>query len=86
MPKPKPKIDRTLDPEPLVHFVRTTTGTDVVDLLGISRNAWWRYKGGQKIHYLLADRYAIALGVHPMDIWGDDWLTVIQDAPSRRRK
>ena len=30
--------------------------------------------GKYTIHYLQADRYAIRLGLHPFNIWGEEWM------------
>jgi hypothetical protein len=77
-----PKI-RTLNPAPLLEFVKHSNEVQIAERLNISRNGLWGYRKGRRIHYLLADRYAIRLGVHPMIIWGDEWLTVIGDGDKK---
>lgn len=68
-----------VSPEPLFRFLAGREMVEVVSQIKMSRNTFWQYKQGKQIPYLTADRIAIALGVHPTHIWGDEWLTVISD-------
>lgn len=56
------------------------TPRQVADALGIApRTAYrWRSEG---IPVDDADRLAIALGMHPIEIWGDDWLLPVSVQP-----
>lgn len=38
-------------------------------LLDVSRRTLLRWKAGQKLNHYNADRAAIRLGLHPLDIW-----------------
>lgn len=44
--------------------------------LGVTRRTWDRLArpGATIAGRIRADRYAAALGLHPMSIWGDLWL------------
>jgi len=38
-----------------------------------------RWMTGARMTAATADRVALSLGVHPIELWGDDWLT--EEAP-----
>lgn len=43
--------------------------------LGCNSNTVRCYLSGQyAIHYVQADKYAIRLGLHPFNIWGEEWI------------
>ena len=44
--------------------------------VGVSKEAIRRWAEKDEIHYLKADRAACRLGLHPMTVWGDDWLRI----------
>jgi len=88
--KPGPSPQATISPERLLDWAdRTYARTDpsrdgtvgahgaLQRLLGVDRRTShkWRAQGGMPLH--AADRLAVAAGVHPVDIWGDEWFTAI---------
>lgn len=50
---------------------------DVAQLLNISRDALRRYRKAGTIPAELADPLAIAVGLHPLIVWGTDWTNAL---------
>ena len=40
---------------------------------GWQARAWQKYRAAGQIPVMAADRLACALGMHPAEIWGEDW-------------
>lgn len=51
--------------------VRTLCDGELAAYIGVSRETVCRWKAGRRITTLVADRTAIALGLHPLNIWPD---------------
>lgn len=63
--------------EPFFVAAGATTATNLVQLaklVGTTRNTLMRWRRLDAIPIYSADRACAALNVHPMCIWGDDWL------------
>lgn len=79
--------------EPLIRVAEMMGGEhsklsqqDLADMIGISSRAItrWRKEGG--IPWISADEAAVAIGLHPLLVWGDDWLNVRDDFDKLERK
>lgn len=46
---------------------------NIAEKLGIGMTTVRNYQFGSPLYPLHADRYAVALGLHPCSIWGDEW-------------
>ena len=75
----------SLPVEPLYELARRKADTadftqvEFANMIGVSERALhrWRERGG--IPWTTADEAAIAIGLHPMLVWGDAWLNVKGD-------
>lgn len=47
---------------------------DIANLVGMQVGHLWRNIHAGQIRWDKADRIAIRLGLHPVLIWGDEWL------------
>ncbi len=48
---------------------------EFAEMVGVSSRAIARWRtAGNRLDWKVADRCAVALGLHPLNIWGDDWL------------
>lgn len=78
--------ERYLDPAPLLalieHTCRRSDGhqyhtrpsdDDLASYIGVARCTIQRWRNGQRIDVWTADRIAIALGVHLLNIWPDHY-------------
>lgn len=65
-----------LSAQPLMDRFRYDLNPDkIAEILGCNSNTVRCYLTGKyTIHYLKADRYAIRLGLHPFNIWGEEWM------------
>lgn len=61
--------------EPLLELARGRGYTDgqLAELVGASIRTVQRWKNNSKIRVDLADRAALALGLHPVLLWGSLW-------------
>jgi hypothetical protein len=41
--------------------------------VGVTRETGKRWLEGQMITVWAADRYAVGMGLHPCEVWGDAW-------------
>jgi hypothetical protein len=48
-------------------------------MVGSSPRTLKRWRSEGKIPWLSADQMAIALGLHPILVWGDEWLALDED-------
>jgi hypothetical protein len=55
------------------HNLEQGTNLVLCERLGISRRTYERWKRAG-VPAFRADAIAVALGFHPMDVWGDAWL------------
>lgn len=78
--------NRYLDPAPLLErlervcrrsdgqqFHTRPSDIDLAAYLGVSRCTIQRWRTGQQVDIWNADRHAIAIGLHPLNIWPDTW-------------
>jgi hypothetical protein len=67
---------------PLLPLFGDLDGPTAADLLGVSIAAVVRWRNGSRrtIHERDADRYAVALHRHPVEVWGDAWLALAGEA------
>lgn len=42
-------------------------------MLGVTTRTVERFKASDRVPALAADRAAVALGVHPAEVWGSEW-------------
>lgn len=54
---------------------RLDGGTRCALAVGTSHQQWRRWLTTGRIQRAVADRAACRLGMHPAEIWGDDWWT-----------
>lgn len=72
---------------PLMRAANLDTDSDLARCLGY-RNVsdmgrtldWYRLKR-EGLTWTRADQLSCALGMHPMEVWGQDWLDAQQDNP-----
>lgn len=64
---------RTLDAAPLLELKADTTDDRLAVLLGANRQSVTRWRAGERIALDTADRCAVRLGLHPSEVWGNDW-------------
>lgn len=66
-----------LSAQPLMdRFKNDPNPERIAQTLGCNSNTVRCYLSGKyTIHYLQADRYAIRLGLHPFNIWGEEWIS-----------
>lgn len=66
--------------EPLLGLLAETTDADTAERLGVSVSTVRGWRQGRRVTLglVLADRYAVRLGLHPANVW-DDWLTIDAD-------
>lgn len=76
-----------LDPRPLVDIARRTcrrtdgtqtddkpTDRDLAIYFGVSLSTITKWRNGHRnIDIFTADRHANSLGLHPLNVWPDDW-------------
>ena len=65
-----------LDPTPIFdHLERrgTTSNRRAAVVLGVSSRQVERWRAGQQMRLVTADRLAVSLGVHPGNIWPEWW-------------
>lgn len=48
-------------------------GVDVAGVLGTSKRQVARWRAGARIQWINADRLAVRLGMHPLEIWPEWW-------------
>jgi hypothetical protein len=72
------QLKEFLSSEPLVRKVAHLRFDDAVGILKVSDKTYRKLRQSTPIHYLKADLYAIRLGLHPYEIWGEEWLEVAQ--------
>lgn len=73
---------------PLMRTAGLDTDSDLARCLGY-RNVremgrvfdWYRIKR-EGLTWYRADEFACALGLHPMEVWGDDWLEAQRVTPT----
>lgn len=79
--------------EPLLRTAGLDADSDLARCLGY-RNVremgrvfdWYRIKR-EGLTWYRADEFACALGLHPMEVWGDDWLEAQRESrPSSTAK
>jgi hypothetical protein len=61
----------------LLHLDNADSVTEVSRLAGIDRSGFHRTLRDGRIGYIAADQIAIRLGLHPILIWGDEWLDAV---------
>lgn len=80
----------TVSSEPLFRYAQlhysTLTGSqrdsgsltmvEFADIVGISRRTLTIAARAGSITLWAADRLAVAMGAHPIEVWGDEWVTV----------
>jgi len=75
----EPSLPIFLSPEPLMTLLTDKSASEAAETLGCNRTTILRYREKKyRIHFVKADQYAIALGMHPQLIWGDEWSKVDQ--------
>lgn len=77
--KKKPLSSFSLPPAPLLSmWEEGTSNTVVAEACGTTRNAVrrWHENG---VHPVVADRVCARLGLHPADVWGDDWWRIARE-------
>jgi hypothetical protein len=53
-----------------------TTDMEIAEILGVSRQRVSQWRNGDRIGVFKADEYAVkVLGVHPCEVWGEEWWT-----------
>jgi hypothetical protein len=66
---------RYFDPEPVLRLAGAGTDEEVGVRLGVSALTVCRWRNGRVcgMRVDVADRVARELGLHPSNVWGDDW-------------
>lgn len=66
-----------LSPQPLMARWKHNPDPQLIaETLGCSVPTVYKYlKNERNIHFTAADRYAIRLGLHPVLIWGEEWIS-----------
>jgi hypothetical protein len=59
-------------------FDAETSSTVVAEACGTTRNAMRRWPENG-INPVVADRICARLGLHPADVWGDDWWRIARE-------
>ena len=69
---------RTLHAQPLVDVLADLGRKEAADTLGVDRSTVENWVKGKRVWISedRADRYAVALGMHPASIWGDAWWAI----------
>lgn len=62
--------------QPLLDLCPHLTAVQLAHRVGVDR----RTLTGWRIRWDVADRAAIGLGLHPVLVWGDDWLLPVDPA------
>lgn len=79
-------VSARLDPAPILALVAGRSDREISDRIGVSRRTVWRWRQGVTLVYpATADRVAVRLGLHPANVWGDDWWTQPVNGPSEVR-
>jgi hypothetical protein len=73
---------KTLTLDPLVRAAEQVVAShggslrmeDVAEALSISMSSYHRYRKTGTIPWIMADKAAISLGLHPVLVWPEEWL------------
>jgi lambda repressor-like predicted transcriptional regulator len=55
------------------------TNRALAELAGTSTRQLERWKAAGRIRAVMADRVAVAIGMHPAEIWGDQWWALASE-------
>ena len=79
---------RTLPLQPLLDLTELLGPCDIASLCGVARETVYRWRDGTTTTITPgdADRMAIRMGMHPAEIWGDDWWNIPDILDPRDRK
>ncbi|MBI2798255.1 helix-turn-helix transcriptional regulator [Candidatus Saccharibacteria bacterium] len=70
-----PRKQSTLDPQSLFAALSRTNDVQMAKRLGVSRETVNRWRHGKhRIRIDTANQIATSLNLHPMNIWGDEYL------------
>jgi transcriptional regulator with XRE-family HTH domain len=74
--------------KPLLDLTELLSPTDTASLCGVSRVTVYRWRRGESASIAVhdADRIAIRLGMHPAQLWGDDWWDIPAPTTDAERK
>jgi hypothetical protein len=61
---------------PLLALFPTLNNFAIAKRLNVHAGTVTAWRKGQRLKYLKADRIAVDLGLHPYEIWGDEWWKV----------
>ena len=84
-PKP-PKFVSFLSPIPLMRLFREEeTNAQIAEKLNLNIHTVSNYRNNKvAIRFSIADEIAVRLGLHPISIWGEEWLKVVEPKPRLR--
>lgn len=66
---PRQKGWRGFDPAPVLALQQERNDSEFSDLLGVSRLTIQRWRQGRTLTTITADRIALDLGRHPVNMW-----------------
>lgn len=74
--KPRKRLRSYFPSRPLIDlFDEDTPAETIAQALGVTRASIYHFKKTtHRINWATADKIAIRLGLHPMSIWGYDWI------------
>lgn len=84
----KLKLISSLSPQPLMRFFdKNETNAEIAEILQLNRTTVSNYRNNKVlIRFEFADELACRLGLHPLNIWGDDWLKIAEPKPRTTKK
>ena len=73
---PKPALELALQLAPVSEWSGAMQIKTTCVHFGLCARQWHRWSGGETMMTVKsADEFALKLGLHPAEIWGDDWFT-----------
>lgn len=61
-----------LDPGPLLAVV-PGSAREQAEACGVTQRTVCRWRSGSGVDRRIADAVAVRVGLHPAEVWGDDW-------------